>query len=88
MGKQFVNLPLTLDPQRIASRLLQPHAGLLAKLRKLSKCRTRKQVDALQVDRAQLQALLAGVAHRDRRGQQVVCRIRDCDLAKLLGLTQ
>ena len=49
--------------------LLKPHKKVLEKLLKLRKCKSRKEIDALEIERDQLQALLDGSTYLDRKGQ-------------------
>ena len=69
-------------------KLLLPHSEVLRKLKTLAKCRTRKQLDALNVDRAQLRALLDGLTQIDRHGHEVLMRVRDADFAVMFGISR
>ena len=76
-----------LNDQSLATLLLKPHAAVLKKLMKLRKCRTRKDVDALEVDQKQLKSLIEGISYQDPSGSQQLLRITDISLANLLQLT-
>jgi len=55
---------------------------------KLSRCRTVKQVDALEIDIPALKKLLDGSQVKMHDGSTAIVRVRDCDWAKTLRLTQ
>ena len=57
---------LKTSDEQLASMLLKPHKKVLEKLLKLRKCKSRKEIDALEIERDQLQALLDGSTYLDR----------------------
>ena len=67
----------------LLQRLIGPHEETLRKLMGLAKCKTRKQLRALAVDRQGLERLLSG---EDERGN-VVWRLKDADLASTFGVS-
>ena len=73
--------------ENLASLVLKPHKAVLVKLLKLRKCKSRKEIDGLEVDREQLKSLLEGKQYQDRSGQQQLLRICDSSLSDFLGLT-
>ena len=61
MCKGLGKTDLSTDPRRLTNRFFGPFEGLFSKLKKLKRCRNRKEIDALEVDRARLQSFLDGV---------------------------